>query len=188
MFITYSSAAEQSLFHSEDNIVAYVRKWSELAYKFGAKRNFSEKHQENEPGRFIRAAPNSNSSGRLIKNNSPGAYYFDYLVKEPNGDLQFHIQRRFENGTVVGVYAVGVDWERYITVMYIADANGYRAEVSKNEASLGEHVGIRAERKNGRVEFSVWSIKSMAGVAHNLFTSGKDSKKDDDEEDDTYEE
>ncbi|KAF8767314.1 hypothetical protein HNY73_020294 [Argiope bruennichi] len=132
MVVTYPSAADQSLFQHEDNIVAYVRESSELAYKYRSNRHVSEKHKESEPGRFIRAATNSNSSGRMRKNNFSGTFYFDYLVKEPNGDLHLHIQRRFENGTVVGLYAVGEDRKRHMTVRYIADANGYRAEISKD--------------------------------------------------------
>ncbi|KAF8767312.1 hypothetical protein HNY73_020292 [Argiope bruennichi] len=64
-----------------------------------------------------------------------------------------------------------------MTVRYIADANGYRAEIFKDEAdSLGKHVGINAERKDGRVLISYWAVRSTVGVALKLYTPGKDSK------------
>ncbi|KAF8767337.1 hypothetical protein HNY73_020316 [Argiope bruennichi] len=54
---------------------------------------------------------------------------------------------RFENGTVVGVYAVGEDTKRHITVRYIADANGYRAEIFKDEAFLRQACWNQCRKK-----------------------------------------
>ncbi|GBO25401.1 hypothetical protein AVEN_243300-1 [Araneus ventricosus] len=123
------------MFESGVPIVAYIKGSSEDAYKFVPKRSFSEEYQRKvtEPGRTIRAVTNSNSSETLIKNNSSEAYHFDYLVKDPQGNLHFHIQQKYENGTVKGFYGHGGAEDRYLVVSYVADAKGYRATVRKGK-------------------------------------------------------
>ncbi|GBM91710.1 hypothetical protein AVEN_14915-1 [Araneus ventricosus] len=186
-----ASATDQNMLESDDRIVVYIGGSSEAAHKSEPRTNFSEKYEREvaEPGRSIRAVTSDNSSERFGQNTSSGAFYFDYLVKDPQGKLHFHIQQKFENGTVVGIYGHGGDFDRYLIVNYVADAKGYRATNSflqncngssfTEESDHSKLVGLKAYRSSGKVLFGVWGIESNV---HKLYTPRKDLKSDEDED------
>ncbi|GBM94574.1 hypothetical protein AVEN_198323-1 [Araneus ventricosus] len=130
-----ASATDHNMYESDDRIVIHIRGSSKVAHKSEPRKNYSEKYERDvaEPRRSIRAVTNDNSSERFGQNTSSKPFYFDYLVKDPEGKLHFHIQQKYQNGTVEGFYGHGGHSDRYLLVSYVADAKGYRATVTKGK-------------------------------------------------------
>ncbi|XP_064470376.1 cuticle protein 6-like [Ornithodoros turicata] len=63
-------------------------------------------------------------------------FEFNYNVQDEQGTGLFHESKGDESGTVRGSYGYTDAQGLYRTVKYVADANGFRAEVKSNEPGL----------------------------------------------------
>jgi hypothetical protein len=84
-----------------------------------------EQDQHNEEDDYIEE---SNEIKAAASNNKLKKYQFSYAVKDGQDDFS-HTQRRNSNGAVHGSYKVQLPDGRVQIVRYIADDDGYRADV-----------------------------------------------------------
>ncbi|OQR77396.1 hypothetical protein BIW11_00449 [Tropilaelaps mercedesae] len=91
-------------------------------------------------GNSIQLQPDSltQSKAGLYQNSAaanygpPRPYEYGYQLDDTNGS-HGHIEKRDESGRVEGEYSINLGDGRVRVVKYVADENGYRADVSTDE-------------------------------------------------------
>ncbi|GBM67592.1 hypothetical protein AVEN_44741-1 [Araneus ventricosus] len=180
LLIVYSMPTEKKHSENEADSPSYTKEGSDVFYKFGAESNARRKYD----GKSSTSTRYARSPSRMSSETSK-SYEFDYLIHSPNGDLQFRSERGFPNGTVVGFYGHYEYRVRYLVVNYIADANGYRSTIQKDESGSGRIVVLTAERGPGGITYvgrAHVPQPSIPATLKNLFKyKAKDAVEDNDE-------
>ncbi|GBN63328.1 hypothetical protein AVEN_155376-1 [Araneus ventricosus] len=180
LFLVYSMPTERKHSENEAGFPSYTKEESDVFYKFGAESN-TRMEYDGKPSTSTTyvLSPSRMSSGQTETSKS---YKFDYLIHSPNGDLQFRSERGFPNGTVVGFYGHYEYRVKYLVVNYIADANGYRSTIQKDESGPGRIVVLIAERGPGGITYVLRTLlyqSSYVGAAKNLFGNETKDAEDD---------
>ncbi|GBO17079.1 hypothetical protein AVEN_93905-1 [Araneus ventricosus] len=175
LLLVYSMPTERKHSENEAGFPSYTKEESDVFYKFGAESN-TRREYDGKPSTSSRYArsPSRMSSGQTETSKS---YEFDYLIHSPNYDLQFRSEKGFPNGTVVGFYGYYESGVRYLVVNYIADANGYRPTIQKDESGQGRFVVLTAKRGPGGITYALKTLlyqSTYAVSGKNLF--GNDTK------------
>ncbi|XP_049528408.1 cuticle protein 16.8-like [Dermacentor silvarum] len=91
-----------------------------------------------QAGNYLQAAPTYGHStyGQSAGLDRPQPFDFGYNVQDEFGNNQFRQEKGDESGSVQGAYGYTDAYGVYRKVHYVADQNGFRADIKTNEPGV----------------------------------------------------